>query len=865
MRMIRSARLRQTNIDQAGNTSPPPRWYPPSIPFGSDRHLAIRLLAALLIPVIVLFAQPGAAWAQAPSTASYSLLLDTDNDPATGCNVATVAGTFAGTDQRLITSVQITPQTAAVDGIQLQSCSNGAWTTTWTNTGGWPVGQANGVGGASVIETYVPLSRLSGKGPIRAGVSSAAGALGDALLTTSAGNPILIQAASRPPAPAPIPALGPLGITLLALMVIALAWRRGMRSSTLLVTFLAVTVSTLTWAAFMRDGQTTDWTGIAPLATQTSSVPAPAGLAALFARAEGRDLNLRIDAVMAFTPPTPNQAPTVDAGTDQTVTLPAAANLSASVTDDGLPDPPGAVTLSWVKLSGPGTVAFGNANAASTTVTFSVAGVYQLRLTANDGALQTSDTLQVTVNPAFDSGLPPDPATVAPPLDRTVATSLYAATQFLYTGDNPIQTGVAPGTIDPKRAAVIRGRVLDPQGNPLSGVTLSINQHPEFGQTLSRADGAFDLVVNGGGYLAVNYRKASHLPAQRQLNVPWQDSVIAPDVALIMLDSRVTQIDLGSSAPFQIAQGSQVSDANGTREGALLVPAGTAAELILPDGTRQALATMQVRITEYTIGEGGPAAMPAELPPTSGYTYAMELSVDEAIAAGATRVELDRPIPFYVENFRGFPIGIQVPTAFYDDTKAAWVPIDDGRVIQILAISDGAAQVDSTGDGLADNGVALGMTLDERRVLASRYAVGTSLQRVAVTHFTPYDCNFGVVLAEGAEMPQNPEPETDQPEDDPCTGRGSIIECENQTLGERLALVGTDQGLNYRSDRVDGRLAAYEMRIPVSGDSIPGPLKRIELQVMIAGRLFTETLPAAPNQTYLFSWDGLDAYGRRLL
>ncbi len=45
------------------------------------------------------------------------------------------------------------------------------------------------------------------------------------------------------------------------------------------------------------------------------------------------------------------------------------------------------------------------------------------------------------------SGLPPDPVVVAPHVDPTVATTISSATSFLYTGENPIQTGVAPGTI----------------------------------------------------------------------------------------------------------------------------------------------------------------------------------------------------------------------------------------------------------------------------------------------------------------------------------------------------------------------------------------------------------------------------------
>lgn len=95
---------------------------------------------------------------------------------------------------------------------------------------------------------------------------------------------------------------------------------------------------------------------------------------------------------------TTNQAPSVNAGLDQTVTLPSPASLDGTVTDDGLPSPPGTVTTTWSKLSGPGTVTFGNANAVDTTATFSAAGNYVLRLTANDGALVTTDDVAVQVN-----------------------------------------------------------------------------------------------------------------------------------------------------------------------------------------------------------------------------------------------------------------------------------------------------------------------------------------------------------------------------------------------------------------------------------------------------------------------------------
>ena len=70
----------------------------------------------------------------------------------------------------------------------------------------------------------------------------------------------------------------------------------------------------------------------------------------------------------------PTRPPSVNAGPDQTITLPGSANLDGTVSDDGLPNPPGAVTTTWSKVSGPGTVTFGNANAVDTTASFSAGG-----------------------------------------------------------------------------------------------------------------------------------------------------------------------------------------------------------------------------------------------------------------------------------------------------------------------------------------------------------------------------------------------------------------------------------------------------------------------------------------------------------
>lgn len=94
-----------------------------------------------------------------------------------------------------------------------------------------------------------------------------------------------------------------------------------------------------------------------------------------------------------------NAAPTVEAGPDQTITLPNAAQLAGSATDDHLPDPPSILTCTWTKSSGPGTVAFANEHDPTTTATFSAPGQYQLRLEASDSALSSADAVNITVNP----------------------------------------------------------------------------------------------------------------------------------------------------------------------------------------------------------------------------------------------------------------------------------------------------------------------------------------------------------------------------------------------------------------------------------------------------------------------------------
>ena len=93
-----------------------------------------------------------------------------------------------------------------------------------------------------------------------------------------------------------------------------------------------------------------------------------------------------------------NQPPVANAGADKTVTLPTTStSLTGSATDaDGT-----IASYAWARVSGPTTFTLGTANAATTTLTNLVQGVYVFRLTVTDnsGATDTDD-VTVTVNAA---------------------------------------------------------------------------------------------------------------------------------------------------------------------------------------------------------------------------------------------------------------------------------------------------------------------------------------------------------------------------------------------------------------------------------------------------------------------------------
>src|SRR5262249_53871166 len=153
-------------------------------------------------------------------------------------------------------------------------------------------------------------------------------------------------------------------------------------------------------------------------------------------------------------------------------------------------------------------------------------------------------------------------------------------------------------------------------------------------------------------------------------------------------------------------------------------------------------------------------------------------------------------------------------------------------------------------------------TDEERAELATLYGGGAELWRFQAPHFTVYDCNWAPFTPNDATFPFLTPALRSTLDHRPCTSSGSIIECDNQVLGEDIAITGTGITLHYQSDRTLARTAERTIDIPLIDDNVPASLKRIDLDITVAGQRHHSSFAPQPNLATDFVWDGRDAYGR---
>lgn len=448
----------------------------------------------------------------------------------------------------------------------------------------------------------------------------------------------------------------------------------------------------------------------------------------------------------------------------------------------------------------------------------------------------------------------------APALDRTVASTLSETAAILYTGRNPLQKGADAKAFDAKRIAMLKGLVVDEAGKPMPGARVSVQGHDEYGYTFSRKDGTFDIAVNGGSKLLLNFTKDGRLDAQRAVTPGWQRHHYVGSVGLTTSNGETSKVSAESDSSETIS-GPATSDDYGERQPLVIFQPGTVAEAVLSDGTTEPLPKFTVTVTEYPL-DGAQQFLPGT-PQVTGLSYGLDFAVAEAKALGAPHVTFSEPVSIYVENFLELPVGTTMPLGYYDNAKGQWEQGQTGNVIEILEIVDGLAVVDAHGHGKADDVSdleKLGITESDLKRLAQRYDAGTQLMQGKVSHFSAYAAQINVKAPKGALAPNANALKTviDHP-----TRRGNLL-VEPRAVVEDIPVTGTPYSLTYQSNRTTSYVAGLSLDIPLIPKTVPTGLKRVEARVTVAGKVYEAKFDAKANQKFSVTWDGFDSMNRLL-
>ena len=359
----------------------------PDLPQCLHSKLSIlrRAIPALMLTLALFVPAPGVA-----ATATFGVGIDTDNDPATGCTLATANGPVAGIEIARPVGGHDDATGATVTRLEQQRCNAGSLSASAI----YEIRRL--AGGLRQRDRRQRGDRVLGTSVDAGSDGRDAGSRVRRRRQWRAGRDRTVRdRRDRPPrraAVVPVP-LSPWLVAPLSLLLLGAAAGGGAgvtrtrRRCFVLLAFVAG--SGLVWAAtVLRDGNVGDWAGVAPAVTDAKGdAPANADIVAVFVQQDGANLYLRIDADIRKDAAA-NQAPVVNAGTAQTVTLPASANLAGSATDDGLPNPPGCADLRVDQGLRAGDGQLRQCGECVDDGELSARRArYVLRLTANDGAL----------------------------------------------------------------------------------------------------------------------------------------------------------------------------------------------------------------------------------------------------------------------------------------------------------------------------------------------------------------------------------------------------------------------------------------------------------------------------------------------
>lgn len=478
------------------------------------------------------------------------------------------------------------------------------------------------------------------------------------------------------------------------------------------------------------------------------------------------------------------------------------------------------------------------------------------------------------------------PATTAPALGPvTTATRFDESIDWLLNRTTGGGWMTAPSDEERRRIGVVRGRVRGPTGEAgLAGVSVSVLGDTRVTTVQTDADGLFDLPVLGGRVVRLRYTLSGYLNAERVVQVPWADFRWADDVRMIAAPATNGDVAVAGDTPgLQRDTAWQVVRAPGALGGldggtcpavtwserpiTVLIPADVEACALSGD-TETPLSDYGLRFAEYTRLDDS-SVMPGALPPTSAFTYAADFELRNSSGQRVDGVRFRTggcagsmsSVVAYLPGMPGIGVGRRIPSGAYDTGAGRWEAEQDGVVLEIEP--SGASDLTVAG---------VPLPLAERTALRAAYfpsgcpTGAVRLWRVPLSHFSDHDFNLSGASRNGGRGPQN-RANSNPPTQCRAPRDGSIIECENRTLGEQVSIAGTPFALTYASSRVPGFRRARQIRVPLVDPylnlpSAPQPT-RVYVEVEVAGQRHTWSSDFASNMAdFVLDWDGRDGWGR---
>ncbi|XP_074593790.1 teneurin-m-like isoform X2 [Brevipalpus obovatus] len=107
-----------------------------------------------------------------------------------------------------------------------------------------------------------------------------------------------------------------------------------------------------------------------------------------------------------------------------------------------------------------------------------------------------------------------------------VTASFYQKMKFLIE-EGSVQSYAIRDGFSESRVSVIRGQVISPDGNGITGIRVSVaSVDTKLGFTLTRPDGWFDILVNGGSIVTLQFQRSPFHPIKRTVMVPWNEIMV---------------------------------------------------------------------------------------------------------------------------------------------------------------------------------------------------------------------------------------------------------------------------------------------------------------------------------------------------